>query len=66
MTGSSLWDKHKFLVTDVTQNALFTFVGTWACPVPTLNWHRNRSRCNARMGHGKPMSLRSFGFDWFA
>jgi hypothetical protein len=29
-------------------------------PRPDLELHRNRGRCNARLGHGKPMSLQNF------
>ena len=56
----------KVLFTDVTQNALFIFVGTWACPVLTLNCTETEADVTLGWDTASRCPYRIFGFDWFA
>ncbi len=54
------------LITVVTQNALFVFVGTGACPLLTLNCTETEAEVTLRWDTASRCPYRIFGFDWFA
>ncbi len=55
-----------YQVTDVTKNPLFTLVGTWACPVPTLNCTETEADVTPDWDTASRCPYEGFGFDRFA